>query len=150
MARIIYDPALPAAARAAVEPLMDRYAPLLPGWAEEVHVGYLHDGGDSAAKVLVRQEYRTCRIVVCEGFLTDTPEAQDGQVLHEILHVPLMPMKSLVWQILEALNAEEDHPAIYRWATSLAETANEGAVQDLTNALPRWVERERTSNKAAA
>jgi hypothetical protein len=138
MARILWDADVPALAESVTAPLVERYAPLLPRWVEELRIGWGQREDGCPAEMYVAQEYRFARLTLYPPYLSQDESTRDETIRHEILHAALMPMKRLVFRVLEALNVEQDNPGLFRWAAEEARETNEGAVQDLTEGLRRW------------
>lgn len=135
--RIIWGEAVPELVREGVEEHVTRYAVLLPAWCVELRVLWEGSETPNAATMNTFPEYRFAQLVLRPGMATGDAETRRRDIRHELLHVALAPTRHLVFDLLEAFNAEEDHPVIHRTFRELARMANEGAVQDLAEAIGR-------------
>lgn len=137
-ARIEWNADVPDLVRKAVEPLLGRYLGLIPPWCVvRVVRGIPEEGDGTPAEIHVSQEYRAARLVIYPAFLECDPEYRETCIVHELLHIPTMAMKTAFHDLKAALNLEVEHPALSRWADEIMRQANEAATTDLTEALRR-------------
>ena len=123
---------------AILEPLLDRYAKLIPPWCQRVFVRF--DDSDSSgnntselATTYTSKTYRWATIRFHGAFLSDSEQERRVDVVHEILHISLSPAyeyaKQGVRDLAPNMQALSDH--VQRQLTAL----HEQGVQDLALAI---------------
>lgn len=131
--RLAWDEDCPAEVRASMEPHIERYRDLLPGWLAELRLGF--DDNDQAGIAYTRcnPEYRWARIMTCGTWLKENNADRDEVLLHEMVHIPLQPLVVVFEDLLATL---DDTPApIKAWARDQLRRALEGACTDVTEML---------------
>lgn len=79
--------------RAAVEPYLLRWLPLVPAWCEEIIMQYEDEPGDgSSLRTEVRYASRDVIFQVCPWWIHGDPETRERHVLHELAHITMGPL----------------------------------------------------------
>lgn len=137
MTIIAWGAETPAEVRAAVEPILDRYRHLIPGWCRSLHVTY-RDTGSEEGNILTTgasPEYRHGWINILPAWLGETGESRERAIVHELIHLPLTPMVQMVEDLLTRLLDEGGAPQFHGFAQEQWRRAFEGAVQDLAYSI---------------
>jgi hypothetical protein len=126
---------MPTEVREAFRPMLVQYLWLLPPWCRKLYVSYkqAHDSGDTDADAScgAMVEYRTASISIHAGWLDRNPASRRDAVVHEVLHVPTMPMVQEQEDVIKRLVGDEAE----KFRGHLQEQWRqrfEGTVQDLT------------------
>lgn len=135
--RVIWDKSVPRALRALCKPHVEQHVYLLPGWCEEIRIGYDADSEGASANVRVAQEYRFARITLHPPMIDMSEADRADTIRHEILHVATMPMVVLLHKAMNALELESANPPLHAWIVESARETMESVVQDLTESLLR-------------
>lgn len=131
---------VPTEVRAALAPPLRRHLWLVPTWVHEIVVEWDEspEGDDPPAlQALGDPEYRQANLVVCPAFLGESPEVRDREVLHEIVHLSLEPLRALARTYAKAAADADEESVAFKVAEEHIRTAVEGGVCDLTSALAR-------------
>lgn len=144
---IEWPPEVPAPVRREAEPLIARWALVLPTWCHtlvvywravpsDVKAGGNDDGSGVTAYTEAMYEYREACITLTATWLEQPRASRERIILHEIIHVLLWPMEAAQRATLKA--AKKGQPAALREALEEHwRLAQEGAVCDLTRTLER-------------
>lgn len=135
--RIVWDKSVPRTLRALCKPHVDQHVYLLPGWCEELRIGYDTGTEGTSARVNVAQEYRFARVTLHPPMIDMSEVDRADTIRHEILHVATMPMVVLLHKAMDALDLESANPPLYAWVVESARETMEGVVQDLTESMLR-------------
>lgn len=127
---------VPDEVREVVEPLVEDWQHLVPGWVRELSIFWTHgDDPSSPCACSTDPEYRFARIYLFGGFLGGTPDEREGWFVHELIHLPLAPAVNIVEDLLDRLLGEDGDPEFYGFAKEEWRKVFEGAVQDITYSL---------------
>lgn len=119
-------PDVPHDIRAALQPLLERWAWLLPTWVHGVVVYY--DANDSGSMhCSPAQEYREFKLTVCAGWLVAEQEVREELVRHELLHTVVQPLPDMVTDLIDSFVPEAQRAYFYEQRRM----AMEGVVCDL-------------------
>lgn len=126
----------PTEVREAVTPILRSYLWLVPGWCRQLYVGYTNEGeikGDASTSGEV--EYRQAYIFFHPGWLDCDPTQRRLEVIHELLHIPLMPMTSEHDELVERLFDDAEAPKFKQTVQEQWRKSLEGTTQDLAFAI---------------
>jgi len=79
---------------------------LLPHWVNKVGFEY-RAKQEYICEIVVYREYREVWINVSDDWLTQTEEARQHIIVHEIVHCLTVPLKSILSHLLEDLRIDE-------------------------------------------
>lgn len=132
---IVWTPGIPDEVVAAAEPLIERYAVLLPGWLHRLRVAW-NEGAEEGeqASVEAHEDYREAKIWLAAGFLAAPADERAEVILHELCHVVLAPLEQLAAGLSKRLDA--DGPAGDALRDEVRKR-REAVVTDLANGLAR-------------
>lgn len=128
--RLAWDNECPVEVRAAMAPYVDRYTSLLPGWLQELRLGFDDDDPNGIMYTRCDPEYRWARIMACGAWLKEDDQDRDETFLHEIIHIPVQPMVAVAEDLIAVL--KETHAPMESWAREQLRRALESTVQDMT------------------
>lgn len=133
---IVYSPTLPAELRPTVEPLLEAHRAIVPDWCHRLTV-YFDEGGNNgeySASMGSDFEYRKAALRIYAGFLTDTQEMRERDIVHELFHLVTAPADDYAWRELKrALEAVDCGKLLVEAVRAAYKAQVEGVVQDLTN-----------------
>lgn len=131
--RVVWeDP--PDEVREALEPMIDRWLGILPGWLYELHISFRpvqsdEPEADNLLSIVVQPEYRKAYLTAFPMWLDLDAESRELDLVHELLHVHVQPIAALLDQMLERLVDRES--VFYKWVQDEIRGRVEGAVCDL-------------------
>lgn len=140
MPQLIWQEPMPVEVRQAIEPVLMRFLYLLPGWVYELRIGW-DEENTSILRSNIVPEYRGGLLSVCPGFLRRTPEQRADDVVHEIVHYSLEPLRHVACDLVDEL--EKVKPGFKDWGTEAIRKAVEGATCDVTALVFRAAEQGR-------
>ena len=129
--QIIYDKEMPDAVRREVEPILEKWRWLAPGWVQRLRIAWIPRSEDyENADCVVNYEYRWATIRI-KGEWLDSKESQEFDIVHEMIHQFSNILANYARTEIQRLVPEDDAPK-YRGAL-LDELAarHESFVQDL-------------------
>lgn len=124
----------PGEIREALEPLLARWAELLPPWLQDFRVEWVADL-DKLMEVRVHHSNRWAVLRVGPGWLQESPEEREVTVVHEFVHVLLAPLRRAVDLVVDGVAPED--AAFHRLAQSAITDGEESAVEDAARAIIR-------------
>lgn len=127
--KIRFSPRVPAEVRATIEPLLVKWAFLIPGWCHAIDVQWDDDDTDGALRISVHYEYRDADLFVIPNFLTGV-DHRDRHVVHELMHVFTAPLTAVAQALRDALVHKV--PELEEWANEQLRQGEEATVCDLT------------------
>jgi len=89
-----------------VRPKFEAAMWLLPHWVNKVVFEY-RAKQEYICEIVVYREYREVWINVSDDWLTQTEEARQHIIVHEIVHCLTVPLKSILSHLLEDLRIDE-------------------------------------------
>lgn len=125
---------VPPEIRAAVEPLLQRWWVMVPGWCEEFTVKYSAKR-DARMAVSVNYRNRWALLIVTGQWLQDAPEERENSLRHELVHILVEPLTAGVRRIIED-TLEAGTPTM-ELCDSIFTDGMEAAVEDLARAFGR-------------
>lgn len=126
---------VPKEVRAVIKPHVKRFEPLLPRWVERLHIFFGPDDEGVLASVDVAPEYRSVRITVTAGYLTQDDNIRAMVILHEFIHVPQGGMSQVFTNLLDSTMDEDDQ--MYDWVSEEWRKACESQTSDLEYGIAR-------------
>lgn len=133
MPTIIYSDKLPAEVRQIVEPLLERHASILPEWCHRLTVYFDETGNQSySASTGTDWPYRKAAIHLHAGFLSDTAEVRERDIVHELFHVVTAPATDFAWRELKRVLSPVNETLSAAMRDEFKDHI-EGVVQDLCN-----------------
>jgi hypothetical protein len=116
--------------RAVAEPLLEKWAHIIPRGVARLTVSFQEGDGDNYAKIHVQPEYRCAHIGICPMWLSQRAEDREVTLVHELHHIPLQAMVGLTSDIIQQYAPESSREFLHeQWRLAF-----EGAVQDLAEA----------------
>ncbi len=133
-----FDGEWPPEVRAVAEPLLERFAWLVPSWCHTVSVQWEGDPGEddaqSSARTQISFAYRSARLQFLPMFLTDSERQREADVIHELLHLSIQPLCQYAMEVVDRCLKEES-PKFHETVIEELRVRNEGAVEDLMHAI---------------
>jgi len=124
--------------RAAIEPHLLRWWPLLPTWVQEFHVSFLpQENATLQAKISHRNRWFCLRVTGI--FLDCSEEERANAVRHEFIHALLEPIINVSTRILDELLKEGPYRELI---DGLYTDGMEAAVEDLARGIGRLMEND--------
>lgn len=124
----------PPEVRSALEPMLERWGALLPTWCQDFIISY--DGtrdAQMAATINYRNRWAILRVT---GLWLDNPPAErENSLRHELVHILLEPMDSVMRRIIED-TIPKDTP-LAELCDSVFTDGMEAAVEDMARAIGR-------------
>lgn len=127
--KLQFAPSVETEVRSAIEPLLVKWAFLIPAWCHELAIRWDDEDTDGALRIEVHHEYRDADLFVLPNFLT-TPENRERQVVHELLHLSLAPLTQVAEAMRDALVKKA--PGVEEWANEMLRQGEEATTCDLT------------------
>lgn len=129
--KIAWDRNMPKEIRNALQPIVEKWAYLLPTWCHFMKVLYNIEA-EFISQMTAEPLYRRAFMMVGSGWLVLGHEGRIHSIVHELLHVPWEPVTETLEGILdEYIKCEATRKIIEReWRHRY-----EAAVEDLANAL---------------
>ncbi len=124
------DWALDSDCRERFEPLFNRVVPLVPSWVDALYIGLDTETTGGVLAISFSHMYRAGRIFVTPKWFASSTKDQQQTLVHEMIHTSLSGLDRTFERLLEAI-LEED-TALFKWATSSWEEAQEQAISDLS------------------
>ena len=93
---IAWDTSVPDEIQETVSPLLEEYWHLLPGWVNELVIGYNGDEAENVASTSGMYDYRFGRIDFTQAWLEVSEKARREIVVHEFVHLMLVPYQDQV------------------------------------------------------
>lgn len=123
--------------RRAIEPLIKKHAHLVPSWCHVLHCNFSTEGAEEGvvASITPMTEYRKAYLYVHAGFLTDDAEEREHSIVHELLHLQVAPLESLVSQLIKSTITPDS--TLAEWSWEERRRATESVVEDLRLAFER-------------
>lgn len=131
----IFWTGVPAEVRAAAEPHLQRFLPLLPKWLERVHVAFNDNGEGNIAGIKTNEEYRSVYLDIYPRFLTLNDDMRVLTFLHEFTHPSQARMDDVFHALLNSL-VDEDDP-MYAWASEQWRIGQENSTSDIEYGVAR-------------
>ena len=124
---------MPTEVRVALEPMLNRWMPLLPTWVQSLSVEY---EAESANVMHVRTHYtnRWAVIGVTGSWLKYDDTERQNALRHELVHVCVEPLRRAARNAVEATAEEGPTRAL---ALKTLEEGLESAVEDLAQCIGR-------------
>lgn len=126
---------IPAEVRAVVEPLVEKYLVLAPGWLKEVSVYW--DEGSSGAAMTTRDEYRDCILYVGPWFLSCDADERDSIIRHEYMHLYTTPIKRIAFDCIQNIVGPDYPTPGSRIAECEIDRLHEAMTEDLSILIGR-------------
>ncbi len=130
---------MPPEVRDAFRPILLRYLWLAPSWCHTLSVAYRQLDSEGNAHVEAEyassSEYRKGWITLYSGWLDSPPPERVATVVHELLHLPIAPMKGEHGDVIDTLCPKDESPKFHQHLREQARQRLEGTVQDLTAAI---------------
>ncbi len=105
-AQVEVRPGFPAEIWSTLRPKFEAAKWLLPHWVNKVGFEY-RAKQEYICEIVVYREYREVWINVSDDWLTQTEEARQHIIVHEIVHCLTVPLKSILSHLLEDLRIDE-------------------------------------------
>lgn len=119
-----------------LEPIVDRYLFLLPGWLKRIEISFMVPtiGGSesSAATTCTDKNYRWANVCINGTFLLSDAEERRKVIVHEFLHIALSNAIDYAIRTFEDLDS--DNP-ICAHATRELNSIHEQGIQDIAYAI---------------
>lgn len=138
MSKFVYDTDFPTLVLADIQPYLERYEWLIPGWCSKVLVGWRaenQEGGNAVLQCDVHYEYRWARVTVFGIWIDQDPRSKPDLIIHELLHITVEPLHEWVYAKLGLLLKDD-----IRLRDSLRQDErdiSESVVQDLADNIRR-------------
>jgi len=133
---------LPRELRQVLEPYIDRYIDLLPGWCHTLKVLSVvqaeeadGDLSDCVVAMSADYKYRRAKMFVDTDFLAMQDEEREQTVIHEFVHVLNAPFVDFTDQLIAIL--EEKSPGAKEMLSVLQEVGMEAMTEDVAQLLWR-------------
>lgn len=131
---INYDRKVPEELRQALDPLLARWAALIPTWCHDLRICYDDTGNEAAAMgTHAKPHYRFAQIFVYPIWLTAEPVLREEYLVHELLHLSTWQMSEFARELLDGFVPQES--VVLAHLEEEAAKYREAAVQDLTYSL---------------
>lgn len=127
--KLQFGPSVATEVRSAIEPLLVRWAFLIPNWCHEIDIRWDDENPDGALRIEVYYEYRDADLFILPNFLT-TPENRERQLVHELFHLSLAPLTKVAEAMRDALVKKA--PDVEEWANEMLRQGEEATTCDLT------------------
>lgn len=122
---------MPDAVRAAVEPIIQQWRWLIPGWVQEVMIRWQAQAEDGeSADTVVSYEYRWVSIRLKGHWLSDA-RTQEKDIVHELIHAFTHPLAEYARNEMERLLPENEAPKYRAAVLEELRMRHESFVQDL-------------------
>lgn len=133
---VSWDPRLPLDVRAVVEPLVGRWARVLPREFQQLAVLWEKAPDDRVVGASgADPQYRQGRVEITEYFMSQTPLERERTVLHELFHITLHPLKAqLEGLINDHFDDAVGDPYMLRFSRAYSDT-EESVIQSLVFGL---------------
>lgn len=96
--------AMPPEIRKAAEPIINRYAWLLPTWCHVLTVGYENTADTSSVATCdAEPEYRQARIAINQAWLEQSAGDRRAALVHELAHLVVAPLAKFAESMVEKL-----------------------------------------------
>jgi hypothetical protein len=130
---------MPAEVRAILEPLLDKWDFVLPGWCDQLILEWdtVENDDESTLRCQPQEEYRQIRVIVFGQWLIEQEENREEAVLHELAHTLSAPLLDHAEDMLELGKGKTDGKLL----DELERRALERTNCDVTTALMRAYER---------
>lgn len=106
-ALITYRGEIPPEIQAALEPLLERYRCLVPGWCERVNISYWPtppEGAETAvADCRSKPDYRNASIRFFPAFFDYNPDQRHLDSVHEFIHISINPLYDYACHTIQEL-----------------------------------------------
>jgi hypothetical protein len=135
MTEIIFNKNFPDLARDRAADVLQAWQWLLPVWLQRLFVNYHADHNEASAYITVDKDYRFANIWVCGHWLTNTPEEQSKDLLHEIIHLYNVPQMDFANYLIEEAYKGDGQEALLKLAKKELTAKNEASTADLTLAI---------------
>ncbi len=126
MTEIMFRGDWPDDVRGIVNPVLQDWIHLIPGWVRILYVRFESDGGKTTASIHMSYENRWATLKVRPDWLEDTPKERARDLVHEIAHLHTQPMNVVFMDVIQGLDKQFKDFAYERW-----KEAWEGTVEDL-------------------
>lgn len=124
---------MPSEVRRALEPMLDRWLPLLPTWVQSLSVEYASESAD-VMHVRIHYTNRWAVIGVTGSWLKYDDDERQNALRHELMHVCVEPLRRAARNAIEATT--DEGPAQSLAITTLNEGL-ESTVEDLAHCVGR-------------
>jgi len=136
--------------RQAFAPLLRQYLWLVPSWCRQLYVGFKVDAPPECdATTSGEFEYRQARIYIHPGWLTAAATQRRMEVIHEILHIPLLPVTDGQADLVRRMFGDGDAPKFQATVLDHWVKSFEGSIQDLAFSIAQIPESGLPSVQAA-
>lgn len=126
---------LPNEVRLALQPILVQYLWILPGWCRTLRLDYHLSDNGADASTSGEFEYRQARIHIHGGWLDGSPSIRRAEIIHELLHIPLLPMVDNHNEDIGRLFEDSEAPKFKATLEEQWRKSFEGAVQDLAYSI---------------
>ena len=129
--------AVPPAARVVIEPLVLRFHPLIPSWAQLIYVNWHRDGDGNGTTIHCHANYayRSFAMTFHPSFLAQTTAEHQQQMIHELLHASASVLADWARDTVNLLAPENEAPKFNRSLQEELRQRHEAFVQDLSLSL---------------
>jgi hypothetical protein len=124
-----------------VDPLLRRYAWLVPTWVHDLFVHYTgadKDDPEARAGIIGHWEYREARMDIYGGWLALDAGLRRDSIVHELAHAATEPLHQFVMDLLCKLPDDEKARTKRHWLKLL-----EGCTQDIAHGIRASEQRKR-------
>lgn len=132
--RVWWSKSVPPEIREAVEPHVERWAFVLPGWVHELGISY-DPNSANCAETKGDIAYRRAHIYVGPHFVQNEGPDREEIIRHELAHVVLHPLTDWTKDIVSRLAGDDERLA--EWLREEWRQRLEGATCDIEAALLR-------------
>jgi len=116
---------IPPEVREAVEPHIDRWLHICPGWVNMVTVIFdANPDLESALATMTQPEYRCSDLFIFPRFMLLDDGSRSEEVLHEFCHLHLSPISQFITTVLESVEIGGE---LKEWAEEISRQVQEGA-----------------------
>lgn len=132
-----FNKLVPLEVKEALDPLLPLVVPFAPSWLHDLHIFWEPepDNDGAAATIVAYSEYRFARLTIRPLLLSGTEFERRSNLLHEMLHLTLVPLNDLIQEMLTPI--QKTNKALYTTLEKQCESIIEGVIVDLTRAFKR-------------